>query len=154
MDKKKNVKNVSFKADYLRISGIEWVDEEDECGVAGFPTEMTFDDEVIIELPENFFDLEEDEESEVLRAWITRYLKSTFGMYPVDFEFKAFGFERMENTESEDDEDLDDIKPYQPVCHLEALLGLDSIVDNNGNEFVLLPKAALLEVINSRKFNQ
>ena len=149
MDKKNDA---LFRAEYVKISNIEWVDEDDSF-LCCFPTQMEFDDGFLIELPKNYLELSNNAQNEILRDRIEDYLDSLFpDAWPYDFDTKVYGLS-IENTD-EDDEDLKDIKPYEPVCHLEALLNLDSIKDDIGNEFVLLPKDCLLVVINSRKFNQ
>ena len=158
MNKKNDVYDVLFKAEYLKISGIEWIDEDD-CPLACMPTQIEFDDGFLLKLPRNYLELSDELQSNILHYVIESYLSDLSpdspDIWPADFDVKLYGLTLVGTDEDdEDDEDLDDIKPYQPVCHLEALLSLDSITDDAGNEFVLLPKTALLEVINSRKFNQ
>ena len=105
--KKKGVEKTYFSTEYLTISNIEWTNDAGNV-VEGLPTDITYGEGNLMQLPENFNDLDEDEQIEALRVGITENLERTYGLNVDDFEFKAFNAEKVVNDEEDDEEDDED----------------------------------------------
>lgn len=142
--KKKGTEKTYFSTEYLTISNIEWTNDAGNV-VEGLPTDITYGEGNLIQLPENFNDLDEDEQIEALRVGITENLERIYGFNVDDFEFKAFNAEKVVNDDEDDEEDDD-----EPENIIDALIDMVSGFDSmtvNDKEYVIIPKEQIVKAI-------
>ena len=144
--KKKGVEKTYFSTDYLAINGIEWVDDAGNVST-GLPTSIIYDEGNLIELPENFLDLNQNEREVALREGIAEDLRRTYGLTADDFEFRAFNLEKVGADSDDEDDEEDDDEPENIIDALiDMVSGFDSMTVND-TEYVIIPKEQIVKAI-------
>ena len=145
--KKKGAEKTFFSTDYLAINGIEWVDDAGNVST-GLPTSIVYDEGNLIELPENFLDLNQNEREVALREGVAEDLKKTYGLTADDFAFRAFNLEKVgKSYDDEDDDEEDDDEPENIIDALiDMVSGFDSMTIDD-KEYVIIPKEQVVKAI-------